>query len=217
MQRSSWQMLQSNLVWQAGHPLIQQIQSHINVTRKESAGRLLSPCHYHRGWGSAGEVAEVREKFKVQLPWSKTPRRVHRRWGIVQREQLRAPGSHSRSQSPGTPSSCSAGSSLRLWRGSMVSWSTRTWTGQSVYTAKKSLFFQQYLRKLDTYPFFKGPTLADFMLVVVEQFLSSLYHLVAHILYLGHSLHKDTNKAHGQFSQVSITTAFDNPTSWQNS
>lgn len=35
MQRSSWQMLQSNLVWQAGHPLIQQIQSHINVTRKE--------------------------------------------------------------------------------------------------------------------------------------------------------------------------------------
>lgn len=39
MQRSSWQMLQSNLVWQAGHPLIQQIQSHINVTRKESAGR----------------------------------------------------------------------------------------------------------------------------------------------------------------------------------
>lgn len=36
MQRSSWQMLQSNLVWQAGHLLIQQIQSHINVTRKES-------------------------------------------------------------------------------------------------------------------------------------------------------------------------------------
>lgn len=46
MQRSSWQMLQSNLVWQAGHPLIQQIQSHINVTRKESAGRLLCRCDY---------------------------------------------------------------------------------------------------------------------------------------------------------------------------
>lgn len=42
MQRSSWQMLQSILVWQAGHPLIQQIQSHINVTRKESAGRAVS-------------------------------------------------------------------------------------------------------------------------------------------------------------------------------
>lgn len=55
MQRSSWQMLQSYLVWQAGHPLIQQIQSHINVTRKESAGRLLSRCDDHRGLGKCRE------------------------------------------------------------------------------------------------------------------------------------------------------------------
>lgn len=53
MQRSSWHMLQSNLVWQAGHPLIQQIQSHINVTRKESAG--LCRCDIIVDGGSAGK------------------------------------------------------------------------------------------------------------------------------------------------------------------
>lgn len=60
-------------------------------------------------------------------------------------------------------------------------------------------------RKHDTYPFLKGPALADFMFVVVEQFLPNLDHLVAHILDLGHPLHKDTNKAHGLCPQVCIT------------
>lgn len=50
--------------------------------------------------------------------------------------------------------------------------------------------------KQDTYPFLKGPTLADFMFVVVEHFLPDLDHLVAHILDLCHSLHKDTQKNH---------------------
>lgn len=87
---------------------------------------LLCRCDYHRWWGKCREVAGVRERSTMTLPWSRTLRRGHRRWGIVQKERPRAPESHFQSQSPGTPSSWSAGSSLRLWHGSMVSWSKMT-------------------------------------------------------------------------------------------
>lgn len=50
------------------------------------------------------------------------------------------------------------------------------------------------VEKQDTYPFLKGPALADFMFIVVEHFLPNLDHLVAHVLDLCHSLHKDTQK-----------------------
>lgn len=46
-----------------------------------------------------------------------------------------------------------------------------------------------------TYCFFKGPTLADFMFVVVEQFLPNLNHLMTHVFNLSHPLRKDTDKA----------------------
>lgn len=46
-----------------------------------------------------------------------------------------------------------------------------------------------------TYRFFKGPALADFMFVVVEQFLADLNHLMTHVFNLGHPLRKDTDKA----------------------
>lgn len=46
-----------------------------------------------------------------------------------------------------------------------------------------------------THPFFKGPALADFMLIVVEHFLPSLDHLVAHVLNLRHSLHRTQDTA----------------------
>ena len=79
MQRSSWQMLQSNLVWQAGHPLIQQIQSHINVTRKEECRTIYCVDVISSLVGKCREVAGVKERLKVELPWSRTPRRVRRR------------------------------------------------------------------------------------------------------------------------------------------
>lgn len=46
-----------------------------------------------------------------------------------------------------------------------------------------------------TYRFFKGPALADFMFVVVEQFLANLNHLMTHVFNLSHPLCKDTDKA----------------------
>lgn len=46
-----------------------------------------------------------------------------------------------------------------------------------------------------TYRFFKGPALADFMFVVVEQFLANLNHLMTHVFNLSHPLSKDTDKA----------------------
>lgn len=63
-------------------------------------------------------------------------------------------------------------------------------------TKKKKTFptINIVVEKQDTYPFLKGPALADFMFVVVEHFLPNLDHLVAHILDLRHSLHKDTQK-----------------------
>ena len=40
-----------------------------------------------------------------------------------------------------------------------------------------------------TYPFFKGPSLADFVFVVVEVLLSGFGDFVTHVLDLRHSLH----------------------------
>lgn len=42
------------------------------------------------------------------------------------------------------------------------------------------------------------------MFIVIEHLLPSLDHLVAHILDLCHSLHKDTQKTHGQHSSLHI-------------
>lgn len=42
--------------------------------------------------------------------------------------------------------------------------------------------------KINTYPFFKGPTLADFMFIVVKYLLTHLDHLMSHVLDLGDSL-----------------------------
>lgn len=87
--------------------------------------------------GKCREVAGVRARLKVTLPWSRTLRRAHTRWGNVQKEQQRAPEFRFQFQSPGTPSSCSAGSSLRLWHGSMASWSKKTWINCLFYSVKE--------------------------------------------------------------------------------
>lgn len=64
------------------------------------------------------------------------------------------------------------------------------------------------LRKQDAYPFLKGPTLADFMFIVVEHFLPDLDNLVAHILDLCHSLHRNTKKRQSELSCVLYCITF---------
>lgn len=60
---------------------------------------------------------------------------------------------------------------------------------QSMFQKKKS----QVLNR-GTYPFFKGPSLADFMFIVVEHFLPNLNHFVAHVFNFRHSLHEETRR-----------------------
>lgn len=50
------------------------------------------------------------------------------------------------------------------------------------------------VEKTNTYPFLKGPALADFMFIVVEHFLPNLDDLVPHVLNLCHPLRKNTQK-----------------------
>lgn len=205
MQRSSWQMLQSNLVWQAGHPLIQQIQSHINVTRKESAGRLLSRCDYHRGWGSAGRQRKWRggwwshylgPEFFVESTGDEASFKENH-------YPLRGPILDFKVQVllPVVQLGLLQGFDVEVWSLDLK------WHKHSFLSMRKRTNFSNdpELRKAETYPFFKGPAFADFMFVVVEHFLSYLDHLVPHVLDLGHSLQKDTETEHGQGPQVCIT------------
>lgn len=46
------------------------------------------------------------------------------------------------------------------------------------------------MERMKTYPFLKGPALADFVLVVVEHFLPDLNHLVAHVFNFCHPLNE---------------------------
>lgn len=144
-----------------------------------------------------GGSASKRERLKVALPLSRTLRTVHKRWGIFQKEPRHAPASHSRFQIPGIPSSCSAESFPRLWHGSMVSWSNNIHRYLvRALEDKDQAFSNNLCWAKTTYRFFKCPAFADFVFVVVEQFLPDLDHLVAHILDFGHPLCKDTQTKH---------------------
>lgn len=68
MQRSSWQMLQSYLVWQAGHPLIQQTVTYQRYTQRECRTFLLSPCEIIVAGGKCREVAEKSASSELVLP-----------------------------------------------------------------------------------------------------------------------------------------------------
>ena len=66
---------------------------------------------------------------------------------------------------------------------------------------------EYFWRKQDAYPFLKGPPLADFMFIVVEHFLPDLDNLVAHILDLCHSLHRNTKKKDSQNCHACFTAS----------